>query len=175
MGGHDATYRRNEITAEKVVELAALAEVDRGAYVHMSRIYDGLGHWMNGRDAEALPWMAKFERNPWPQRIVWFQDDVSHARFYWLKLPNMNAAAAGQKITASVEKQSIQLEGDVPAGMMIRLSDDLLDLDREVSVMVNGRIVASEVVPRTAATIHQCLMERADLPAAATATLILPR
>ncbi len=63
----------------------------------------------------------------------------------------------------------------MPAGMMIRLSDDLLDLDREVSVMVNGKVVASEIVPRTAATIHQCLMERADLPSAATATLILPR
>ena len=140
----------------------------------MSRIYEGLGHWMNRKDAEALPWMAKFQRNPWPKKIVWLQDDVTHDRFYWLKIPDKAAAKAGQRIVATVEGQTIRLDGDVPSGTTLMLSDKLLDLDQEVKVIVNGKQVASAKVPRTAAAIQQSLVERADLPAAATALMVLP-
>jgi hypothetical protein len=39
---------------------------------------------------------------------------------------------------------------------------------------VNGKKLASARVPRTAAVIRQCLEERLDLPAAASAVLVLP-
>ena len=174
MGGADAAYDRNKIAAAKTAELNALEKADPGGYVHMSRIYEGLPHWMNRKDAEALPWMAKFQRDPWPKKIVWLQDDVTQERFYWLKIPDKAAAKAGQKIVATVEDQTIRLEGDVPAGTTLRLSDELLDLDQKVDVIVNGKQVASSKVPRTACAIRESLAERADLPAAATALLVLP-
>lgn len=174
MGGNDAAYSRNKIAADKTAELDQLAKDDPGGYVHMSRIYEGLGHWMNRKDGEGIPWMAKFQRNPWPKKIVWFQDDVTHDRFYWLKLSHKDAAKAGQKITASAEGQTLRLDGDVPAGMALRLSDKLLDLDQAVTVFVNGKQVFSGKVSRIAAAILQSLEERADLPAAATAALLLP-
>lgn len=174
MGGNDAAYQRNEIAAKKIAELDALSKADPDGYVHMSRIYQSLGHWMNRKDAEALPWMAGFQRNPWPRKIVWLQDDVIHDRFYWLKRPNKTATKAGQKVIATVDGQTIRLEGDVPAGMELLLSDELLDLDRKVTVSINGKTVVSAKVPRTADTIRRCLIERPDLPAAAVATLVLP-
>jgi dienelactone hydrolase len=174
MGGADAAYDRNKIAAAKTAELDALEKADPGGYVHMSRIYEGLPHWMNRKDAEALPWMAKFRRDPWPKKIVWLQDDVTHDRFYWLKIPDKAAAKAGQRIVASVEGQTIRLDGDVPAGTTLRLSDKLLDLDQEVDVIVNGKQVVSTKVPRTAGAIMESLAERADLPAAAAALLVLP-
>ena len=174
VGANDSGYDRNKVAAEKSAELDRLEKSDPGGYVHMSRIYEGLGHWMNRKDAEALPWMAKFQRNPWPRKIVWLQDDITHDRFYWLKIPDKGAAKAGQKIVAVVDGQTIRLEGDVPAKTTLRLSDAMLDLDREVTVFVNGRIVKSTRIPRTAAVIQQSLEERMDLPAAATASLELP-
>ncbi len=174
MGGNDAAYDRNKIAAAKTAELDQLSKDDPGGYVHMSRIYEGLGHWMNRKDGEGIPWMANFQRNTWPKKIVWLQDDITHERFYWLEIPNKDTAEAGQKITATADGQTLRLEGEVPAGMTLRLSDKLLDLDQPVTVSINGKQVFTGKVQRTAAAIRQSLDERADLPAAATAFLILP-
>lgn len=174
MGGDDSAYDRNRIAAERTAELARLQAADRGGYTHMSRIYEGLGHWMDRRDAEALPWMAGFTRDPWPGRIVWVQDDVTHSRFYWLGIPDAAAAKAGDRIVAQADGQAIALTGDVPSGTTLRLSDRLVDLDRPVRVTVNGRTVHDARIPRTAAAIRTSLAERADAASAATALLVLP-
>ena len=174
MGGADAAHNRNKVAVAKSAEMAELEKQDPGGYVHLSRIYEGLPHWMNRKDAEGVPWMAKFTRNPWPKKIVWLQDDITHDRFYWLKIPDKAAAKAGQKIVATVDGQTIRLEGDVPAKMELRLSDRLLDLDQEVKVIVNGKDATAAKVVRNAAAIRQSLDERLDLPAAASAVLVLP-
>lgn len=174
MGAKDAAHNRNGVAAERSAELARLARTDPGAYVHFVRIYDDLGHWMNGKDAEALPWMAGFTRNPWPKKIVWLQDDITHDRFYWLKIPDKSATKAGAKIIAAVDGQTVRLEGELPPRSELRLSDHLIDPDREISVILNGREILKSTVPRTAAAIHQSLEERADPAAAATAVLVLP-
>ncbi|MDJ0277546.1 hypothetical protein QLH51_12145 [Sphingomonas sp. 2R-10] len=174
MGGADAAYDRNRIAAEKGAELAKRHAADPGGYVSMTRIYPGLPHWMNGKDAEALPWMAQFTRNPWPKRIVWVQDDVTHDRFYWLHIPGAAAAKAGDRIDATVAGQAITLTGAVPAGTTLRLSDRLIDLDKPVRVTVNGRVAFAGKVPRTAAAIVASLAERADPVSVATALVRLP-
>ncbi len=174
MGGNDGAYNRNKVAAEETRELDRLKQEDPGGYVHMSRIYEGLGHWMNGKDAEALPWMAGFKRNPWPKKIVWVQDDVFHDRFYWLKIPDKSSAKEGRKIIATVDGQTIRLTGEIPKGMTLLLSDALVDLDEPVSVLVNETPVSTAKLPRTAAIIRQCLEERLDSPAAATARFEVP-
>jgi pimeloyl-ACP methyl ester carboxylesterase len=174
MGGADAAYDRNKIAAERAAKLGQMEKDDPGGYIHMCRIYDGLPHWMNGKDAEALPWMAKFQRTAWPKKIVWLQDDVIHDRFYWLKIPDKSVAKAGQKIEAQVDGQTVTLTGDVPSGIELRLSDALLDLDQPVKMVVNGKETFSGKVERKAGAIRRTLEERADLPAAASAILVLP-
>ncbi|MGT2513276.1 hypothetical protein ACVOMT_02645 [Sphingomonas panni] len=174
MGGADAAYDRNRIAAERGAELEKLHAADPGGYVSMTRIYPGLPHWMNRKDAEGLPWMAQFTRNPWPKRVVWVQDDVTHDRFYWLQIPDGSQAKAGDRIDARVEGQAITIDGAVPAGLTLRLSDRLVDLDRPVRVTVNGRLAFAGKVPRTAAAIVRSLEERLDPASAATALLRLP-
>ncbi|KQM36250.1 hypothetical protein ASE59_16570 [Sphingomonas sp. Leaf10] len=174
MGGADSAYDRNRIAAERGAELERLHAADPGGYVSMTRIYPGLPHWMDRKDAEALPWMAQFTRNPWPKRIVWVQDDVPHDRFYWLRIPDAVAAKAGDRIDAAVDGQTITLTGKVPAGTTLRLSDRLLNLDRRVRVIVNGRKALDGRVPRTAAAIVASLRERLDPSSAATALVTLP-
>ena len=174
MGAEDSAYNRNKVARERSIQLAVLQQADPAGYTHLSRIYDGLGHWMDGKDAEALPWMAKFRRQPWPSKVVWKQDDVTHRRFYWLQLSENHPARAGEKIIARADGQNIHLDGDVPPGITLRLADELLDLDREVRVTVNGRAHPPAKLPRTAATILRSLTERPDPSSAATAILSLP-
>ena len=173
MGANDAAFERNTVAANKSAELAALHKADPDGYTHFSRIYPGLGHWMDRKDAEALPWMAKYQRNPWPTKIVWFQDDVVHQRFYWLRLPD-GSAAKEQRITAVIEGRTIRLDGDVPSGTRILLSDELLDLDAPVEIRINDGAPFEATPVRTLATIRTELTMRADPSATPTAAIICP-
>lgn len=172
VGGNDSAYNRNKIVAERAEKLAELQKADPGGYEHFVRIYPGLPHWMNRKDAEALPWMAKHTRQAWPRKIVWVQDDVTHSRFYWLAVPPAEAKRKRQ-INAEVDGQTIRLTGDVPQGMTLRLSDELLNLDQPVRVLVTNREVFHAKSPRRVEVIRASLQERADPRSAATAEVKL--
>jgi pimeloyl-ACP methyl ester carboxylesterase len=172
VGGEDAAYNRNKIVADRAKQLDELEKADPGGYEHLARIYPGLPHWMNRKDAEALPWMAKHTRNPWPKKIVWLQSNVTHTRYYWLAVPATEAKAK-RKLVAEVQGQTFRLTGDVPKGTTLRLSDLLVDLDQPVVVVVNEKEVFRGKAPRSLETIRQSLQERADPRSAASATVIL--
>ena len=172
VGGSDSAYNRNKIVAERAEKIAELQKQDPGGYEHLARIYPGLPHWMNLKDAEALPWMAKHTRQAWPKKIVWVQDDVTHPRFYWLAVPPEEAKRK-RAITAEADGQTIRLPGDVPQGMTLRLSDVLLNLDQPVRVLVTNREVFHAKSPRRVEVIRASLQERADPRTAATAEVTL--
>jgi dienelactone hydrolase len=172
VGGADAAYNRNQAVADKIAELERLRKEDPGGYEHLGRVYPGLPHWMNLKDAEALPWMFARTRNPWPKKVVWHQGHVAHARFYWLGVPAAEAKP-GRKMVAEVAGQQVRITGDVPPGTALWLSDELLDLDREITVESPGRTPFRGIVPRTEAAIRESLAARADPRCAATARLVL--
>lgn len=172
MGGRDAAYDRNKVAAERGEQIAGLQEDDADGYEHLVRIYPGMGHWMNGKDAEALPWMAQYSRRTWPKRLVWLQDDVTHERFYWLKLPD-DAPQKGQRIVAAVKAQKIKLSGDVPAGTTLLLHDELIDLDQPIWVKVNETEPRKFEVTRDPAVIKSALADRLDPKTCPTAAITL--
>ncbi len=110
---------------------------------------------------EAVPWMAKHTRNPWPKRVVWVQDDVTHDRFYWLEVP-AGSVKTGQKIVATVDANTISLEGEVSDTITLHLADSLVDLDHPVTVYIHDSEVFSGMVPRSAATILKNLRRLPD-------------
>jgi predicted esterase len=173
MGENDNAHKRSEVAVQKSAEIAELHKADPAGYVHLSRIYPGLGHWMDLKDAEGVPWMAKFTRNPWPKKIVWFQDDVTHHRFYWLRLPE-GTAVKDQKITAEIEGRKIKLTGDVPPGTQILLSDKLIGLDEPLEISVNDKAPFTAKPMRSIKTIRTALKERLDPSATPTAVLTCP-
>ncbi len=170
MGGADAAYRRNEVAAAWGEQLAALREADPAGYPHRVTIYEGLGHWMDGRDAEGLPWMAGHSRDPWPERVVWKQSGRTHGRFYWLAVGD-GARRGGALVTATVADNTIALESEDLRAVTLRLRDELVDLDREVVVTAGAVEVFRGLVPRTEAAIEASLAERNDPRSAATALL----
>ena len=172
VGGADAAYNRNKVVAEKIAEFGRLQQEDPEGYEHLGRVYEGLPHWMSLKDAEALPWMAKFTRQAWPKKVIWVQTGVPHHQFYWLQVP-ADTSKPGQKMVATVKGQAVGLVGDIPKGTALRLSDALLNLDEPVTVSVNGVQVFQGQVPRTEVVIRAALTERLDPQLCPTALLTL--
>jgi dienelactone hydrolase len=161
MGGDDAAYDRNKIAAEWKTKLAELQAADPDGYQHYVEIHPGKGHWMEMEDAVAVPWMAKFTRNPFPKKIVWKQDDVTHDRFYWLKLDAADAKG-GDQIVATVDGQNVKVASDNVRRVTVRLNDQLLDLDQPVKLQFGENEAIEVTAPRTIATLAKTLAERGD-------------
>jgi pimeloyl-ACP methyl ester carboxylesterase len=167
MGGKDSAYNRNTIAEKWKLDLAKLAEQDPGGYPHFVKIYPDLPHWMNQKDREALPWMKEKIRDPWPNKVVWLQDDVTHERLYWLGVP-LGQAEAGDRIDAHVVGQTITIRSDVQA-IRLFLNDRLLDLDQPIKVRWNESIVFEGAVKRNHESIEESLKENLDKDLVATA------
>jgi transglutaminase-like putative cysteine protease len=161
VGGQDEAYRRNAVAVEWGEKLDALERADPGGYPHRTTVYPECEHWMEGRDAEALPWMAARVREPWPRRVVWKQDDVTHRRFYWLSAAGA-AAVKDARVVAEVEGQTVRIKGVGEGELAVRMRDGWIDLDRPVRVVWNGRQVFSGRVGRRAPVIGATLAERLD-------------
>ncbi len=164
MGGKDAAYKRNEVAAQWGEKLAALQE-KRGGYEHKVTIYPELGHWMNRKDAEAVPWMAGKVRQPWPKKVVWGKSGTRSKRFYWL------GGKPTGVVEAQVEGQKVVITGAPEDDLWLYLSDQLLDLDKPITVLRDGKEVFSGKVQRTKKAIEESLRERLDPVMAATALL----
>jgi hypothetical protein len=170
VGADDAACGRNKVAADWTTGLDNLTKQDPGGYPHRSNIYPGLGHWMNGKDTEAVPWMASFTRDPWPKKVVWCQSGRVHDRFYWLALP-AGVAKEGLTIRALAEKNVITLDAPDVTQLTLRLNDQLVDLDQPLKVVLNGKTVFEGKVTRQADAILKSLQQRSDPHSAATALL----
>lgn len=170
MGGKDSAYDRNAIAGQWKEKLAALRAGDPDGYEHWVEIYADKGHWMDGRDEEALPWMAAFTRNLRPERIVWLQDDVTHARFYWLAVDEPRARS---RVVVEREGQTIRvIESGELASLRFRLDDVMFDLEQEVVVRAGEQELFRGVVPRTIEVLARTLTEREDRRALFPAELV---
>ncbi len=164
MGGKDAAFSRNDIARSWKTTLADLAAKDPGGYTHEVTIYEENGHWMDRKDAVAVPWMAKFSRNLRPERIVWLQDDVTSPRFYWLANPEPKG---GQRVVAERKGQTITiLEATGVSKLAIRLDGSMVDLTKPVIVKagpdLGGATLFEGMAPATIATMAKTLAERGD-------------
>lgn len=187
-GGQDTAYDRNKRAAEWGTRLDKLAAANPGSYPHKTIVYPQHGHWMQLDCKQALPWMAKYTRNPWPKKIHWHQDDVTGTRFYWLE---NRAPKPNQLITAEVKGQTIVLTdakftakksldssgvGDftpLPT-ITLRLSDKLINLDQPIIVKNStGKVLFRGKVSRTIASIATSLHQRPDLASSSTASLTI--
>ncbi len=162
VGEKDAAYKRNEVAKEYGEKLIKLKEGDPKGYEHFVKIHENKGHWMNLEDKVAIPWMAKFTRNPIPDVIAWQQTGTYHDRSYWLALPKKEfqpnalvmAKRDGQTITISKAERIEKL--------FIRLDDRMLDLDKPITVKQNNDVLYEGTPPRTIGVLLRTLIGRGD-------------
>jgi len=161
VGGKDAAYHRNELVAQWGQRLDSLAKVYPGSFVHDTHVYPDMPHWMNRKDTIAVPWLASFTRNPLPKDVIWIQDDILRDQFYWLGTP-IESAKQGQKVRVVVSGNDINVLEDQAQTLYIYLNDNLVNLDKKVTVTINGKKVFNNKVPRNADVIKQSIAARLD-------------
>lgn len=162
VGANDAAYNRNAVAREYGEQLARLRKDDPKGYEHFVKVHEGKGHWMNLEDKAALPWMAKFTRDPIPERVVWKQTGTPHDRSYWLAVP-AGEAKVGSLVTATRAGQVIDVTAaEQVAKLVVRLDDRMLDLDRPVEVRHAGKVLFAGEVPRTVGVMARTLAGRGD-------------
>lgn len=161
VGALDNGFKRNEVAAEWGRKLDELQKADPAGYIHFTELHAGKSHWMDLADRKAIPWMAKFTRNPLPDRIVWRQDDVTHHRFYWLALPP-GTAKVGQEVYADHRGSTFTLKAVGVTNLVVRLNDKLCDLDQPVTFRTASQTLLTARVPRTIAVLARTLDERGD-------------
>ena len=162
VGENDKSYRRNKIAVSWGQKLAELRENDPQGYPHFVKIHKNKGHWMNLEDSIAVPWMAKYKRNRFPDRIVWKQDDVTHKRSYWISLPDEQIKPRGLVIV-SKKDQSIDIQDRGQANQIdIMLNDEMVDFDKPVTVSHKGKVIFERKPRRSISEIHRTLKERGD-------------
>ncbi len=162
VGAKDSGFDRNKVAAKWKDLLDGLQKDDPKGYTHEVQIHEGRPHWMNHEDMVAVDWMAKFTRNPLPEKVVWKQASRTHDRFYWLAMP-AGEAKAGQLVIVSRNKQHIEIErAEGVKSLTIMLSDAMVDLDQPVTVGMAGKTLFEGKVNRTIANLGATLDERGD-------------
>lgn len=174
-GALDAAYNRNEECAKRIAEMDALQAADPEGYVHEGHIVAGREHWMYLEDAAAVPWMARFRRNPNPDKVVWCQGDEPKTAFYWMGAPT-GEIAKGKVACASRSGNTIEILACDYSGLTFYLNDEMFDLDRPVRVIFGNKVLFEGPVTRSPETMRRTLRERGDLsfifPASITVKLM---
>lgn len=162
MGENDSAYDRNKLAVKHGAIMDSLQQADTEGYIHETHIIKGKGHWMDRVDAQALPWMAQFRRNPYPEKIVWRQELVARTAMYWLSAPKEECKHGA---TVIVERKSnvIDISQCDYSRLTLYLNDEMFNLDRPIEVRYQGKRIFKGRVPRTSETLQQTLAERGDL------------
>lgn len=161
-GADDSAYDRNRLDAERGKEMDSLRQADPEGYIHETHIIEGMGHWMMRADTVAVPWMAQYRRNACPHTIVWQQEEVLRPHFYWLSAPQ-DEMKRGQRVRLSCHDNIIDIDECTYSKLTLWLSDDLVDLDRSVTIRQQGRTLFRGKLRRTRQNMEESLALRNDL------------
>lgn len=197
VGENDTMFDRRPMAVAFHQELDRLHAADPAGYAHSINVQPGRGHGIDY--SKGIQWIATHTRNPWPEKIVWINqpmDGLRRERFYWVEMTgapekgDIRVDATADRATNTVTLGVSTLVGDNTDGnrthgkdnvaeaprtpmtgakVNLLLSDSLLDLDKPVTVVCNGKQVFSAKVPRSAAVISAALAKRPDPAACPTA------
>lgn len=171
-GEHDEEpVDRPEHNRANVAELYELFQEDRKGYA-----FREIEHWRQGRfvnDKSTVNWLARWTRDPLPSRVVWVQgggvrpsSNPIRRDFYWLcieadvQVPADAPASIVGQLDRRANAVQLWVEGYPEVG--IWLNDTMLNLDRPITVYVNGERVLSDVARRTEAVMAESIQALRD-------------
>ena len=163
MGERDSAFNRNKLAVHHGKIMDSLQMADKSGYIHETHIIEGKGHWMDRADTLAISWMAKHRRNPYPNRVVWRQEEVTRRNFYWLGLPDNQERRHKMTVIAEYDGNTIIIEHCDYSALTIYLNDQMMNLDKPIKVCYKGKKIFKGKAVRTSATMSQTLATRGDL------------
>lgn len=173
-GALDKAYNRNEEDRLRGLQMDSLQQADPAGYVHETHIVKKKAHWMDRVDTVAVAWMAQYRRNPYPERIVWRQEEVTHPYFYWLEAP-ANELQRGKTVRVERHGNVVDIDTCDYSTLTLYFNDEMLDLDKEVSIRYQGQTVFNGLLPRFRNTLDTTLHQRGDLSYTFSASYIFKK
>ena len=171
MGEKDSAYNRNKLAVHHGKIMDSLQMADKEGYIHETHIIEGKGHWMQRADTLAIGWMAKHRRNPYPERVVWRQEEVTRRNFYWLGVPDNQECRHKMTVIAEYNGNKINIEQCDYQSLTLYINDQMMNLDKPITVYYKGKKIFKGKAERTMATMSQTLATRGDLRYMFTAKL----
>lgn len=181
IGEMDTAYDRIKLARELHEKINKHKSADPKGYINELAIQKGRGHGIDYSKSPA--WMSKFTRNPYPDRVAWRcheKDGLYRDSFYWLSLTDKPNGGEFQ-IAATLDKKNnaVEIKGGQRAEasedgkqgvrkplkkskVVVHLNDKMLDLDKEVIIRFNGKVVFRGKVKRSQRTMMRNLVERGD-------------
>ena len=163
MGERDSAFNRNKLAAHHGKIMDSLQMADKAGYIHETHIIEGKGHWMDRADTLAIGWMAQHRRNPYPNRVVWRQEEVTRRNFYWLGIPDSVERRHKMTVIAQYEGNTIDIEHCDYSALTLYLNDQMMNLDKPITVRYKGNKIFKGKAVRTSATMSQTLTARGDV------------
>ena len=189
-GDGDTMFKRIELAHQTHDFLDQLKKDDPEGYDHSLAIQKGRGHGIDYRPGPA--WIATKTRNTHPTKVCWFNfalDGQRRTDFSWLSLAK--SPERDTLITAEVQRKDNQItitalinpadvKDETPVynqstpppvanripytgnTLTVHLDDLLLDLDKPVTVMLNGKDVFSGLVERKASHMADDIARHGD-------------
>lgn len=168
VGENDTTFNRVGLAREFHARMDEAAKTWKG-YVNHLNVQAGRGH---GIDYKPGPeWMVKHRRNPLPDTVVWTaksHDKRRRPAAYWLGLSGDKLEGA-IRLSARIKRNTIKIRAhngdDSPLGnarITLMLDDSMLDLDKPLKVVCNGKKQDVEVPARSVESLARTLSQRGD-------------
>lgn len=163
MGENDSAYNRNKLAVHHGKIMDSLQLADKGGYIHETHIVEGKGHWMQRADTLAISWMAKHSREPYPDRVVWRQEEVTRRDFYWISIPEGQECRHKMMVIAELDGNTINIEHSDYTNLRLYFNDQMVNLDKPITIRHKGRKIYKGKLTRTFSTMSQTLNKRNDL------------
>ena len=161
-GALDDAYNRNRECTLRGMELDSLHTQDPEGYIHETHIVAGKPHWMDLTDAAALPWLQRHQRNPYPTRIVWRQEEVTHPHFYWLTAPE-DQLQRGKTVRLTLQGNTVNIQQCDYTQLTLHFNDQMVNLDEPITIKHNGKTLFKGKLTRTLTNLQTTLAQRSDL------------
>lgn len=150
------------------------------------REMDGGHEWFPGENLKVLEWLRDRKRDPYPKSVHWITHERIFPRAHWVEIPGFASSADerwmkthvtpenekieerlnfvhGVEVKGSVEGNTIRLTTAHVKRLRIHLSDGLVNLDREVEIIVNGAKTKKKVSRSVAKVLESGLRDRSAL------------
>ena len=151
VGENDSAYNRNSECAKRIEELAKLRNQSKQqGYTFSGQIVKGKGHWMDHEDAAAINWMSQFQRNSYPDHIIWRQEEVLRNHMYNLEI-DISQAKRGDEVIVDFDytENSIYIIKSDYEVLYININDIMFNMDKNIKVYNNsGKIIFDGIVQR---------------------------
>ena len=157
VGANDTPYNRNKEARKYGDIMDKLQDENPDGYIHWTKIYENTGHWISKGADDAIPWMHNYTRNPLPKKIIWQQN--KHKRFFWLASCETNK---GKIVKAEINNHTINITAKELEEITVLLNDNMINLDKEITVNSGDKKLYTGTPDRTIKTIYKSIKERPD-------------